>query len=721
MDLKKELNNSQIEAVNVKNGPLLILAGAGSGKTKTLTFRIANLITSNQISPERILAVTFTNKAAKEMRHRLGEILDQPSSSRSFMPWMGTFHGICVRLLRQDGHFVGVDQNFIIYDEGDKQSLIKQAIKQLNINDSGIKPNSVANAISNAKNEFVMPEEYATLAQYPRQRQIAEIYKKYEELKRAAGALDFDDLLIKTVKLLDENPDVQKKWQKHFEHILIDEYQDTNSAQYKIVKLLVNDEKNICVVGDDWQSIYSWRGADFTNILNFEKDFSGSKVVRLEQNYRSTGNILAAANNVISKNVKRTSKKLWTDSGDGELINLYEAQDEGDEARSVARHIESQSTVKARKYGDYAVLYRTNAQSIAMERALLQYHIPYKIVGGTRFYDRKEIRDIVAYLKLLYQPNDIVSFSRIANVPTRGIGATSLERFLLWHKNTGLDIISALKRVDEADGLTPRAKNALKNLGNVLFDLQNQVDKVSPSELIEVLIKKIDYKNFIKDGTLADEEKEEHLNSLISDAHPFLDLASFLEEAALMSSADSKADENSVTLMTLHASKGLEFPVVFIIGLEEGILPHQRVYDSGSSDDLEEERRLMYVGMTRAREELFLNYATSRYQFGSKTYNPQSRFIEEMGEYIKQEQSKSHNAWGDYSKPGQNLQDQFNKSQDDDIFYDDMNMFEIGDRVRSVTFGIGEVVDLDGLAVSVRFSNGQIKKLNAEYANLQKI
>ena len=716
MNLEKELNKSQIDAVKVKTGPLLILAGAGSGKTKTLTYRIANLIEQGLASPDQILAVTFTNKASKEMRERLGQVLGQPSVNRNFMPWMGTFHGICVRLLRIDGQANGIGQNFIIYDEGDRQSLVKQAIKQIGVTDGNIKPNAVANIISSSKNELVSPSQYEAVAQFPYQKKIGQIYAKYEQLKKAAGALDFDDLLLETVKLLKDHPEIRQKWQKKFKHILIDEYQDTNSAQYQIVKYLVNDEQNICVVGDDWQSIYSWRGADFTNILNFERDFPGATVVRLEQNYRSTGNILGAASNVIKQNAKRTEKKLWTEAGDGELIKLYQANDEADEARSVARHIESHNTVKARDYNDYAILYRTNAQSYALERALLQYHIPYKIIGGTRFYDRKEIRDVIAYLKLIYQPNDTVSFSRIVNVPTRGIGATSLERFLLWYSRTNMDIIAALKIVDEADGLTPRAKKALRNLGDMLSELSAKAEKTSPAELINILLKKTNYREYINDGTSEYQSREENLNALITEAQAFYDLASLLEEASLMSSADATADKNTVSLMTLHASKGLEFPVVFIVGLEEGILPHSRVYEAGQ-DDLEEERRLMYVGMTRAREELLLSYATSRTQFGSRAYNPQSRFIDEIGDFIEKNEPDPSSAHFNFAT--QLGGDRF--SNDSDIFYDEIMTFEIGDTVQSAAFGKGEVVDIDGLSVAVKFASGGIKKLNTEYAKLEKI
>ncbi len=718
MDITKELNDSQIEAVNVKRGPLLILAGAGSGKTKTLTYRIAQLIRNENIKPENILAVTFTNKAAKEMRERLGTLLNQPALNHSFMPWMGTFHGICVKLLRTSGQYIGIDRNFIIYDEGDKLSLIKQAMKQVRLEDEKIKPNLIGNAISAAKNDFLTPDDLHSQAKFYQQKDIARVYEKYEKLKQAAGALDFDDLLIETVKLLQQNKVVRDQWQSHFKHILIDEYQDTNSAQYQIIKLLVNSDKNICAVGDDWQSIYSWRGADYTNILNFEQDFPGTSVVRLEQNYRSTGNILGAAANVIKKNTKRTDKALWTDAGAGAPVRLNEAADEAAEARQVARQIETATTVGGRNYNDFAVLYRTNAQSVAMERAFLQYHIPYKIVGGVRFYDRKEIRDLVAFLKVAYQPNDTVSFSRISNVPTRGIGATSLERFLFWQEGTGLNIIEALLRVEEANGLTPRAKAALRQLGVFLESLRRQAFEEGPAQLIETVIKKTDYLEYIKEGTPKDQDREESVKILISEAQQFADLGSFLEEVALMSSADSATDGRKVTMMTLHAAKGLEFPVVFIVGLEEGILPHVRTYDSGI-DSLEEERRLMYVGMTRAREELILSYAVSRYQYGTKSYNMQSRFIAEIGDYLA-DSLKVGSPYGT-GHSATNLQDEFFQDMEQDPFMDEVNLFEVGDMVSSSAFGIGEVVDVDGLAVSVKFKNGKVKKLNTTFASLKKI
>ncbi len=701
MDLLDGLNPAQSDAVQTTSGPLLILAGAGSGKTKTLTHHIAYLIAHESIWPNEILAVTFTNKAAREMRERLGILLNQNSSNRSFMPWMGTFHGICVRMLRIEGEAIGIPKNYVIYDEDDRQGLIKQAMKSLSVSETEVKAKSVSSAISSAKNEMVGPDDYESTAQFPYQKNIAKIYKKYESLRKIAGALDFDDLLLETVRLLREKPLVRAKWQKTFKHILVDEYQDTNAAQYNIIKLLVNDNRNICVVGDDWQSIYSWRGADFTNILNFERDFKGTKVIKLEQNYRSTGNILDAASHVIEKNVQRTDKKLWTDAGPGAPVQVHSLYDESEEARLVAERISSHVTMGARKFGDFAILYRTNAQSYTLERAFLQFRIPYQIVGGVRFYDRKEIKDIIAYLRLIYQPQDRMSFSRIVNIPTRGVGAMSLEKFLIWQSDSGMDIITALANVDQTSTITTRAKAALSLLGEKLRIVQSMLETASPLELIEKLLSSINYLDYLKDGTPQAEDREANIGALLSDAQAFASLPEFLEEVALMSSADTDSDGQKVTLMTLHAAKGLEFPVVFIVGMEEGILPHARVYEAGLAE-LEEERRLAYVGMTRAREELHLTYAQSRLQFGQRAYNPMSRFIEDMGDQVSM------------SSP---VEPHVVPEQE---FYSD-EMFTIGEHVRSAAFGPGKIVEVDGLALTIEFDNGTTKKLNAEYARLEKI
>lgn len=700
MEVTTGLNDAQKAAVLHESGPLLILAGAGSGKTKTLTHRIAHLIANKGIWPSEILAVTFTNKAAREMRERLAVLTSQPNT-RGFMPWMGTFHGICVRMLRQDGSVIGINANYVIYDEDDRQGLIKQAMKELSIGTDRIKPRTVSAAISNAKNEIVGPAEYSETAHYPQQQAIARIYDRYETMRKNAGALDFDDLLIETVRLLRESPQVRKKYQTQFKHIMIDEYQDTNAAQYAIVTSLVNAEKNICVVGDDWQSIYSWRGADFKNILNFERDFPGAFVVKLEQNYRSTEAILEAAHNVITKNIERTDKKLWTDSGAGAPVQVQGTYDEAEEAYAVASRISAQASIGARKYGEFAVLYRMNAQSFAFERAFMQHRIPYQLIGGTRFYDRKEVKDILAYLRLLYQPNDRMSFSRIVNVPTRGIGATSFEKFMLWQSQSGMDIISALVNSQQTSTLTPRAKQALATLGEKLRGLQALVQSsAGPSDIVERLIEVMGYRDYLLDGTPQAEDREANVGVLVSDAKSFATLPDFLEEVALMSSFDTGTDEQKVTLITLHGAKGLEYPVVFMVGMEDGLFPSMRALEEGPKQ-LEEERRLCYVGMTRAREELHMLYAQSRMQFGQRSYSQPSRFLEDMGHIVTSRPA--------FMAPQVNEFDEF------------VMEYDIGDRVRSLQFGTGEIVDIDGMAVTVRFESGMSKKLNVEYARLEKL
>ncbi|QQR50765.1 UvrD-helicase domain-containing protein [Candidatus Saccharibacteria bacterium] len=699
MDILEGLNDAQKTAVTTTSGPLLLLAGAGSGKTKTLTHRIAYLLAHESIWPNQILAVTFTNKAAKEMRERLAKLLDQ-QITRSFMPWMGTFHAVCVRILRQHGSEIGIASNFVIYDDDDRQGLIKQAMKELSLSADMVKPRAVSAAISSAKNEMVGPEEYADVAQFPFQKSVAKLYARYEQRRKEAGAVDFDDLLLETVRLFRDSPKTRNHYQAQFRHILIDEYQDTNAAQYAIMKALIGPEKNICVVGDDWQSIYSWRGADFKNILGFERDFPGAAVIKLEQNYRSTGAILEAAHNVISKNIERTEKKLWTTAGAGAPVQVQGVYDETEEAGVVATRIAAQTAIGARSFGDFAVLYRTNAQSYALERALVQQRIPYQLVGGVRFYDRKEIKDIVAYLRLLYQPNDRMSFSRIVNVPTRGIGATSLEKFLVWQSQSGMDILSALVNAEQTATLTSRARQALSGLGELLRRVQVKSELgVGPSELIEELLSATGYRDMLLDGSPQAEEREANLGVLISDAKSYASLDDFLEEVALMSSADVGSTESVVTLMTLHAAKGLEFPVVFIVGMEEGLFPSMRALEEGPRQ-LEEERRLCYVGMTRAREELYLLYAGSRLQFGQRSYTTPSRFLEDMG-YVAASVSP-------YQRSMTNEFDEFSFSLD------------IGDRVRSPQFGQGEIIDIDGLAVTVSFDSGQTKKLNVEYARLEK-
>ncbi len=705
--LVEGLNKAQVKAVTHTDGPLLILAGAGSGKTKALTHRIAYLLTERGVLPAQILAVTFTNKAAKEMRERLGELTGQDSSDRFFMPWMGTFHSICVRLLRQDGEHVKIPKNFIIFDEADRLGVIKQAMKQLNISEKQFSPRSISGMISDAKNDLVSSQEFIASAKLPAQKVAADIFPRYEKLRKDAGALDFDDLIAETVRLLSEVSDIRTKWQNQFRYILIDEYQDTNAAQYKLVKLLVNKHRNICVVGDDWQSIYSWRGADFTNILNFERDFPNTKVVKLEQNYRSTKHILDAAHKVISKNIQRSEKKLWTDKTSGSPVQTIHVASEMHEAETVTTRISSAISLKARQYSDFAILYRTNAQSRALEETFIRYGIPYRIVGGTRFYDRKEIKDMIAYLRLLYQPADRASFLRIVNVPTRGLGATSVEKFLLWQEAYGKDIITSLFEVELCAGLTPRAKKAFFELGEALQKLDEQQEQVVLPDFIELVLKRFSYLEYLDDGSPQAEDRQENVKELISVARDYSDLglSGFLEEVALISDLDKLSETaDAITLMTLHAAKGLEFPVVFMVGMEESIFPMSKaLYDPS---EMEEERRLCYVGMTRAREELHLISAHSRLIYGSRQYNPPSRFLSDID--------------GSAMEAPVSYQTVDVLSTEERFVPDEVEL-DIGDSVKHKIFGVGRVVSLDGTTVGVAFSTGKVRKLNVAFAPLEKV
>lgn len=708
--LLHELNSAQAEAVTHGDGPLLILAGAGSGKTKTLTHRIAYLIAEGRVAPHAILAVTFTNKAAKEMRERLAHLLGR-DNDRYFMPWMGTFHSICVRLLRQDGEHIGVPRNFVIFDEADRLGAVKQVMKQLGISEKQFAPRSMVSMISSAKNDLVSPEEFAHSARLPAQQIAADIYPRYEKLRKEAAALDFDDLIAETVRLLNDIPEIRTKWRTQFQHVLIDEYQDTNAAQYRLVKLLINNRKNIGVVGDDWQSIYSWRGADFTNILNFERDFPGTKVIKLEQNYRSTKHILDAAHKVITKNTQRSDKKLWTEADHGLPVQITHVSSELHEAETIVARVSSAVSIRARKYSDYAILYRTNAMSRALEETFIRYGVPYRMVGGTRFYDRKEIKDVVGYLRLLYQPSDRASFLRIVNVPTRGLGNTSVEKFLQWQAVFGRDIVTSLTQVELCNDLTPRARKAFLELGEALERLAEQVEKVSLPELIELVIKRFEYLEFLNDGSPQAEDRQENVQELISVAREYesLGLAGFLEEVALISDLDSVDDTaDAVTLMTLHAAKGLEFPVVFMVGMEETIFPHSRaLYEPA---EMEEERRLCYVGMTRAREELHLLSSSSRMLYGGRQYNPPSRFLAD----IDGAASLSSSVGADYGASAEPFQDE------PQYVPEDMEL-TIGDQVKHSLFGVGTVIAIDGMNVSINFNSRGVKKLNAAFAPLERV
>ena len=648
------LNPAQRQAVKLLEGPLLILAGAGSGKTKTLTHRIANLI-AHGVKPSNILAVTFTNKAAREMRERLWRLLMNDNSQdaeppRSFMPYMGTFHSIAVRILRIEADVMGLDRNFVIYDMDDQISLIKRIMKNLKMTDNkNLKPKAVQSVISGEKNQGNGPEEYAAKALYPNQQSIAKIFEQYELEKTKAGALDFDDLLTKEMELLQTHKETRKKWQDKFQYILIDEYQDTNAVQYNIVKLLVGEKKNICVVGDDWQSIYSWRGADFTNILNYERDFPGAKVIKLEQNYRSTANILEASQKIINNNKTRTDKTLFTEAEKGEPVEIESLRDETEEARYVARKI----NLLMRKYTDYsdfAVLYRTNAQSYTFEKIFIENHIPYKIVGGVRFYDRKEVKDVLTILKLVMNQHDKVSLERVVKNVLSGVGEVSLNKILM-----AVDALPDVKPLENPDILevlsAAKARNGLARLVNFL---KKTSTSDNPGEIVKSIVEYFDFKNLTDDGTPSGEERMNNLEVLAANAGVYDSLEDFLADATLMSSADESSVKNSVTLMTMHAAKGLEFPVVFMVGMEDGLFPSGRTSEDEAS--LEEERRLAYVGMTRAMRQLFLTYAASRYSFGNRSYNMPSRFLTELG----------YNPYGSVGY----------RDEDGDGFTDDMEVFD---------------------------------------------
>ncbi|MDO8265486.1 MAG: UvrD-helicase domain-containing protein [Candidatus Saccharibacteria bacterium] len=735
-DLLTGLNDEQKKAVLSTEGPLLIQAGAGSGKTKTLTHRVAHILQNGLAHPQQILAVTFTNKAAKEMRERVAHLLGENANNRSFLPWMGTFHGVCVRLLRQDGEHIGVPRTFVIYDESDRLAAVKQAIKKHQIDEKLFPPRTIVSLISSAKNEAMTPDEYRQIAISPAQKVVAQIFPDYQKALKDAGALDFDDLISRTLNLLSTVDQVKNRWRDQFKYIMIDEYQDTNTAQYRLVKLLVNDNKNIAVVGDDWQSVYSWRGADFRNILKFESDYPSAVVIKLEQNYRSTKPILDGAHAVITKNLQRSDKKLWTAKTTGKPIQSIITSSERAEGETIVRRIQNAVNAGTRRYKEHAILYRTNAQSRSIEESLLHYGVPYKIIGGQRFYDRKEIKDIIAYLRFIFQPSDRVSFERIINVPTRGIGATSLQRFFAWQNDNNLNLLDCLGKATEIPGIPTKAAKGFSEMYDIVISSQAIMDSTNVSGLVDSLIRRIDYLSYLDDSTPAGEARVENVKELLSVAVEYneLGLSGFLEEVSLISDLDS-ADLNSdaVVLMTLHAAKGLEFPIVFMAGMEETLFPQSRaLYDQS---EMEEERRLCYVGMTRAKEELYMLHANSRMLYGGVQHNVPSRFlseisaenIEETGSYSSNSFSGSSPSFSDsvYSEKKPDMVgwaskiQQTNQTLDNEPRY--IPDFSEGDDVEHGLFGIGKIVEIDDDTVAVYFKKAGIKKLNLSIAPLKKL
>lgn len=627
------LNDRQCEAVKHTEGPLLITAGAGSGKTKVLTCRIAHLLELG-VAPYRILAITFTNKAAKEMKERVTNLVGAQADSI----WLSTFHSFCAKLLRFeiDG-FHGYTRNFTIYDSSDQLVLVKDCLKKLNLDDKQFTPRSVLGTISSAKNVLMDAKAFAAKASDFYEQKVADVYALYQEKLRENNAVDFDDLLFLAVRLLQENEEVREKYQSRFQYILVDEYQDTNHAQYALTKILAARWRNICVVGDADQSIYAWRGADIRNIIDFTRDYPDAASIKLEQNYRSTKTILHAANAVIDNNESRPKKTLWTENPTGNKIIHYQAQTEHDEADYIAGVIYNRHEISHEPYGDMAILFRTNAQSRVLEEKLMRYAIPYTMVGGTKFYDRKEIKDVLAYLRLLYNPEDSLSLTRIINVPKRNIGATTMEHVAAYAEAQGISLFEALSSTDEIP-VTKRAKASLENFAAMIFDLLNDIEGKDVLSLIETVIKQTGYGDMLDKEAEHDpqgESRKENVGEFLSVAKDYMDsnpegnLQDFLENVALVSDVDDfESSDSKVTLMTLHAAKGLEFPVVFLTGLDEGLFPHSRTLMDPAQ--VEEERRLAYVGITRAERQLYVTNAVTRTMYGRISAYMPSRFLAEI-------------------------------------------------------------------------------------------
>ncbi|MFD2368542.1 DNA helicase PcrA [Brevibacillus sp. GCM10020057] len=633
------LNPEQREAVLTTEGPVLILAGAGSGKTKVLTQRIAYLISVKQVAPWNILAITFTNKAAREMQNRVAGIIGGTAAQDA---WLSTFHSLCVRILRRDIDRLGISRSFSILDAGDQLSVVKQCQKELNIDPKQYDPRSILAAISSAKNELTDPATFARLAGDPFSQVAAKVYEAYQKKLKSNQSLDFDDLIMTTVRLFKEVPEVLEFYQKKFRYIHVDEYQDTNRAQYLLISMLAEKYRNVCCVGDADQSIYKWRGADISIILNFEKDYPEAKMIKLEQNYRSTKTILQAANQVIANNKLRKEKKLWTENPGGEKITCFQGDSEHDEAYFIVDSIRRQMP-QYRRYDKFAVLYRTNAQSRVVEEVFIKSNIPYTIVGGTKFYDRKEIRDILAYLRLISNPDDDISLTRIINVPKRNIGDTTVEKLQAYANANGQSLYQAIQEAGYM-GLPARTTNAILSFNDLITSLMQMTDYLSVTELVEEVLKRSGYRESLKeDKTLEAQARLENIEEFLSVTQEFerknedKSLLAFLTDLALVADIDSLGEdgaqedtsaEGQVVLMTLHSAKGLEFPVVYLVGMEEGVFPHSRALFDES--EMEEERRLAYVGITRAEERLFLTCARMRTLFGRTNVNAPSRFLQEI-------------------------------------------------------------------------------------------
>ena len=745
-ELLEGLNPAQQEAVVHHEGPLLVVAGAGSGKTRVLTHRIAHLIGDHGVSPFEIMAITFTNKAADEMKQRVAALVGPVAAKM----WVSTFHSACVRILRRDASRLDYPSSFTIYDQADAVRLTGYVIRDLNLDPKRFPPRGVHATISAAKNDLVRADEFADRAQVIYERKVADVYTEYQARLRRAGAMDFDDLLCVAVELFQKNPDVLEHYRQRFKYILVDEYQDTNRVQNELVLLLAGGHRNVCVVGDSDQSIYQFRGADIRNILEFEEAFPDATVIVLEQNYRSTQTILDAANAVIANNLGRKPKELWTDQGGGLAIARYHADDEGDESQWVAHEISRLHDEGEARWGDIAVFYRTNAQSRVIEDQLIRQGIPYKVIGGTRFYDRREVKDALAYVKAVVNPVDEVSLKRILNMPKRGIGDSTIGRLDVWAKAHEVAFIEALRRSGDAGVKGPAVKGIEAFLA--LFDDLVLVAPDGPSALLQAVLDRSGYVAELEaEHSVESEGRLENLAELVGVAQEFEGVDEFLEQVSLVADTDAlEEDESYVVLMTLHSAKGLEYPNVFLIGLEDGVFPHLRAL--GEPEQLEEERRLCYVGITRARERLYLSHAWSRMLYGSTQYNPPSRFLDEIPEALVRvvEGSRvvgrrgqastfggsgssgsyaSHSPTSSFSSPiGRNRHEMVERAlrpAPPTPSGADAIGLRVGDDVRHNTFGEGVIIDLEGTGdktqATVHFRDVGEKRLLLSWAPLEKL
>lgn len=741
-ELLANMNPRQKEAVMHTEGPLLLMAGAGSGKTRVLTHRIAYLIEEKNVNPWNILAITFTNKAAREMKERVNQLLGSGGED----VWVSTFHSMCVRILRRDVDQIGYSRNFTIIDTSEQNTLMKRVLKELNIDPKKYDPRSILGAISNAKNELLTPADYENQQGSLFEQIVGRCYALYQKELRNNQCMDFDDLIMNTIRLFKENEDALQFYQRKFHYIHVDEYQDTNHAQYTLVNLLADRFKNLCVVGDADQSIYGWRGANMQNILDFEKDYPDAAVILLEQNYRSTQTILNAANQVIKNNRNRPDKNLWTENSAGEKITYYRGDSERDEARFIVSEMQKQIADKGRKFGDFAVLYRTNAQSRVIEEMLLKANVPYTMVGGRKFYDRKEIRDILAYLSAIANPSDSLSLERIINVPKRGIGATSVEKLREFASLHEWSLLEAAMNVDLAN-ISGKAGKELGSFGMMMDQFAQMIPYLSVTELTKEILDKTGYKqDLINQNNLESQSRLENLEEFLTVTQEFdkrfeaqneddadapeEKLTFFLNDLALLSDVDSYEEESSqVTLMTLHAAKGLEFPVVFLIGLEENIFPLSRALMEES--ELEEERRLAYVGITRAEEELFLTNAFSRTLYGRTQYNRPSRFVEEIEQDLLQslgERTQPKGAAASFQpkvfKPTYTQPRQSTVSSRQTTTAAG-NQWQVGEKVNHKKWGVGTIVRTTGAAqdleLDVAFPQQGVKRLLAAFAPIEKL